>query len=187
MLFLQYHYVLSMKLAIYICVCCCLVACGHRRHAELADDVAKVDAVGAADTISNPFPLLSYPDNWYFNGGSIETPMGEDFIDYPYMGMHYRTFESVVREYGGPAFYREINYEKGKMQSAPGYGNTAYLDSILKNVSKARVLLFHWENATSHVDSLKNGYDMNLYFLSDGDSMRVIYGIKFRPGMIATP
>lgn len=171
-----------MKQLIYIIVCCCLVGCtqGNNSTSALSTDTAP-DTVTLGDTAAtgNPFPLLAYPADWYFGNNSNLLPADAAIIPYQYLDLHYRTFESVAREYGGPAFYREIEYRNSKLQSAHGYGNTELLDSILKNLSTARVMLFHWENIP-HRDSSQPIYDMDLYFLSDGDSLRAIYGTKTR-------
>lgn len=171
-------------------VCCCLIACGGSSSTDVGDAIET--AVGndtiRADSTANPFPLLNYPPSWYFAIADSDTVTAIDtpVITYPYLNIHYRTFESVVREYGGPTFYREIVYRDGDATSEHGYGDAALLDSILKSVPQARVMLFHWENTTDR-DSLQCGYDMDLYFLGDGDSMRVIYGMKFLPGTVAAP
>lgn len=173
--------VMRLLIAIFMC-CICLAACNSAGKGNVAaSDDATANTLNCDTATSNPFPLLAYPESWYFGGGSIEAPNNAAIIMYPYLDLHYKTFETITREYGGPSFYREIEYSHGKIRSELGYGNTAYLDSILKKVPEARIMLFHWNNTTDR-DSLQCGYDMDLYFLSDGDSLRVIYGMKFIPG-----
>lgn len=170
-----------MKHLIAILICCCfLAACTSNTGNTAATDAATTDTV-AADSVINPFPLLKYPESWYFHSQSVEIPPNVPVIPYPFIDMHYKTFETVSREYGGPAFYREIEYRNGKCTTEVGYGNTEHLDSILKDVPRAEVMLFHWGETTNR-DSTQRGYDMDLYFLDDGDSLRVFYGIKFLPG-----
>lgn len=177
-----------MKLIVTILAICFLAACsGGKQQSTMADDNTEAaDTTMMSDSTYNPFPLLAYPEGWYLGAGNANIPHDAVFIAYPHLDLHYSTFETVTREYGGPAFYRELDYKNGAMQSEPGYGTTTYLDSILQHVPQAHVMLFHWNN-TVRRDSTQRGYDMDLYFLSDGDSLRVIYGIKFLPGVIASP
>ena len=101
--------------------CCCLIACGGGSSTDVGD--ATETAVGndtiRADSTANPFPLLNYPPSWYFAIADSDTVTAIDtpVITYPYLNIHYRTFESVVREYGGPTFYREIVYRDGDATS----------------------------------------------------------------------
>ncbi len=169
--------------------CCILAACnrGGGRGADVA--TAGNDTLATrSDSTANLFPLLEYPPSWYFATADSDTVVASamPIIAYPNLGIHYRTFESVAREYGGPSFYREMEYRNGETVSGQGYGDVALLDSILKKIPEAHVLLFHWENTTDRY-SRQCGYDMDLYFLNDGDSLRVIYGMKFLPGTIASP
>lgn len=170
-------------------ICCLLAACNRQggMGADYATAASNDTLATQGDSTANPFPLLEYPPSWYFATADSDTVVASDLpvIAYPNLGIHYRTFESVAREYGGPSFYREMEYRNGETVSGQGYGDVALLDSILKKIPEAHVMLFHWENTTDR-DSRQCGYDMDLYFLNDGDSLRVIYGIKFLPGIIAS-